>query len=183
MTRLRRLILALALVIPVGLPVQVTAQEQTLGILTLNQERFFNQSAFGVRVLKEIDARSQALTDENHRIEEELKAEEIALTEQRKALEPAAFRELADAFDNKVEDIRAEQARKTNDLNHWAEAEQQRFIDTAYPELLKLANELGALVILDQRTTIITSGRIDVTDRAIERANAVIGDGLEPPKE
>jgi len=155
----------------------VSAQVNGSQILTLDQERFFNQSAFGKRVLQEIEVRSSALTAENRKIEAELTAEELDLTEQRKTLLPAEFRALADAFDKRVELIRTGQAQKADELNSWAESEQNRFVKTAYPSLLDLAKELGALVIIDQRTTIITSGKIDVTDQAIFRADQVIGDG------
>lgn len=155
----------------------VSAQVNGSQILTLDQERFFNQSAFGKRVLREIEARSFVLAAENRKIEAELTAEELDLTEQRKTLLPADFRALADAFDKRVELIRTGQAQKAGELNSWAESEQNRFVKTAYPSLLDLAKELGALVIIDQRTTIITSGKIDVTDQAIFRADQVIGDG------
>ncbi len=151
-------------------------------ILTLNQDRFFKESDFGKRVLHELEQRSADLTEENHRIEEELKAEEQALTEKRKTLPASDFRILADAFDEKVQNIRKQQAQKAVDLSGWTEGEQQVFFKKAFGELLKLATELGADVILDQRTTIISSGRVDVTDRAIARVNSVIGDGTEPAK-
>ncbi|HBN29955.1 MAG TPA: outer membrane chaperone Skp [Rhodobacteraceae bacterium] len=155
------------------------ASAQVIGsqIQTLDQERFFNQSAFGKRVLQEIEQRSVTLATENRKIEAELTAEELALTERRKTLVPAEFRALADAFDKRVELIRTGQAQKANELNVWAETEQERFVEIAYPQLLELAKELGALVIIDQRTTIITSSKIDVTEQAIFRADQVIGDG------
>lgn len=158
------------------------AQAASPGILTLDQARFFNTSAFGQRVVSEFKKRSDILAAENHRIEDDLKVEELALTEQRKTLAVADFRALADEFNVKVETIRAEQSEKTIALNKWAEAEQQRFVDIAYPELLKLATELGAAVILDQRSTIISASQVDVTDQAIERINRTIGDGVQVEK-
>lgn len=185
----RHLICKLAFAALLALPLsafQAVAQVQSGAsnqILTLNQERFFQESLFGRRVLQEIDSRSTRLAAENHRIESELKDEELRLTEQRKTLPAAEFRALADAFDAKVENIRTTQAGKATDLSKFADAEQQRFIDQAYPELLKMATEIGALVILDQRSIIITSGQIDVTERAIFRVDQAIGDGGAPPSE
>jgi len=152
-------------------------------VLTLNQERFFNDSEFGKRVLAEIKTRSSALAAENHRIESELADEEKALTESRKTMTPAEFRPLADAFDAKVVGIRKAQAEKAAALKKWSESEQQRFVDIAYPELLNIANDLGAAVILDQRYTIVTSAGIDVTGFAIQQVNKAIGDGGPAPKE
>jgi len=177
---LRKIIIAAGVALAL-LATPLAAQRIPSKILTLDQSRFFNQSAFGQRVMAEIKTRSARLTAENRRIEDTLKAEELSLTVKRKTLPTADFRVLADAFDAKVERIRTARAKKTVALNKWAETERQRFIDTAYPELLKLANQLGALVILDQRQTIITSSKIDVTAKAIARINETIGDGTAKP--
>jgi Skp family chaperone for outer membrane proteins len=108
-----------------------------------------------------------------------LKIEEQALTDQRASLSPADFRVLADAFDKKVEKIRTEQAQKSLALNNFAEAEQQRFFKLAFPVLVKLANELSAVAILDERSTIIASEQMDITALAVTRVNAAIGDGSD----
>ncbi|MFQ5437867.1 MAG: OmpH family outer membrane protein [Paracoccaceae bacterium] len=162
---------------PSGTLAQTVAQQ----IFTLDQDRFFINSAFGQRVQQEVKARSEALGTENRRLEDELKAEEQALTEQRPTLDPAAFRTLADAFDKKVEATRAGQAKKASDLNAWAESERQRYFKLAFPELVKLFKETGAVAILDQRAAIIFSEQMDLTARAITRIDAVIGDGADAP--
>lgn len=179
---LRRLIFAAlmsAAAVQVG---GVAAQDlQTAGVLTLNQERFFNQSAFGLRVLRELEAKSAALATENRGIEEALTGEEQDLTDKRPSLTPTEFRALADAFDAKVEGIRQAQAQKAVDLNAWLEAEQKRFFEAAFPVLLALASDLGASVILDQRATLIALDRSDITNQAILKIDQAIGDGKPQP--
>jgi Skp family chaperone for outer membrane proteins len=149
-------------------------------VLTLDQDRLFNQSAYGRRVVAEIQNRSDELAAENRRIEQELTAEEQTLTDQRPSLDGAEFRELADAFDAKVERIRREQAQKAVDLNVWIEDQQKRFFDTVFPVLTNLTEELGASIIIDRRFAMIALDRTDVTNLAILKVDQVLGDGSEP---
>ncbi|MBZ0129887.1 MAG: OmpH family outer membrane protein [Rhodobacteraceae bacterium] len=174
------LILALA----AGVADQATAQSiPAQQIYTLDQDRLFGSSAFGMRVLHEIEQRSAAIAQESRQIEAELRDEEQALTDQRASLPAAEFRSLADAFDARVEALRQAQAQKSFDLNAWTEAEQKRFFEAAFPILVTMAEELGALAIFDQRSAIIASDQVDLTDRAIARINAEIGDGTRPAQE
>ena len=77
-------------------------------VLTLDQERLFAQSAYGKRVVAEIEEASRVLAAENREIEARLAAEEKDLTVRRATLTAAEFRPLADGFDAKVTRIRAE---------------------------------------------------------------------------
>ncbi len=147
------------------------------GIYVLSQERLFSESAFGRRVQAEIQRRRRQLAEENDRIAARLEAEELDLTERRPGMDPAAFRELADAFDRKVEEIRTRQARKNADLNAWAEAEQRRFFKAALAQVVALAQELRARMILDDRLVIVSSGQADITSLLIRRVDAELGDG------
>ena len=75
-------------------------------VLTIDSEQLFVQSQFGQKFAQDFEARGKILEAENRRIEAELIAEEKELTERRATLPPAKFRSLADAFDEKVEQIR-----------------------------------------------------------------------------
>lgn len=162
--------LALALLPGAGLaqdPIAVPSP-----ILTIDQERLFEETRLGLRSTREIDAAAEALTDENRRIEEELRAEEVALTERRATMSADEFAGLADAFDAKVQAIRAEQDAKARALaERQEEARQAFFLDVA--EILsEIVREEGAVVILDRRDVFLSADRIDITDRAIARINA-----------
>lgn len=172
--------LTLATGLAAPLQAQIVAAQQ---IYTLDQDRLFGRSAFGARVVQEIEERSAAIAAESRRIEAELRDEEQSLTDQRASLPAAEFRSLADAFDARVEALRESQAQKSFDLNTWTEAEQKRFFEAAFPILVTMAEELGALAIFDQRSVIIASDQVDLTDRAIARIDAELGDGAEPAEE
>lgn len=152
-------------------------------LLTLDQERLFAESAFGRRVAAEIEAASRTLAQENRAIEAELQAEERALTERRPELPAEEFRALADAFDAKAVGFRRAQDAKARALQRRDEAERQAFLRAALPILADLVAELGAVALLDDRAVLLSSEAIDVTDRAIDRIDAEIGEGAElsPP--
>jgi Skp family chaperone for outer membrane proteins len=151
-------------------------------VLTIDPDRLFTGSKFGQRVERDYEDKARQLATENRTKEAELTAEERDLTDRRPKLAPEEFRKLADAFDAKVEGIRASQAAKTSDLDRQREAERQRFLQTALPILGDLVRETGAVAILNTQAIFLAFRGIDITDRAIQRIDEKIGDGaqLEP---
>lgn len=179
--------LATALLLAPGHPASAQPLELSLApILIIDQERLFAESSLGALISAEIEAETQALAEENRRIEQELIAEELDLTERRPDLPAEEFRALADAFDAKVQRFRSEQDAKERALQQRREQEQQDFVNRIGPVLGDLARERGAVAILDRRAVLLAAGRIDVTDEAIERLNALIAteegrEGGPPP--
>lgn len=147
-------------------------------ILTVEPERLFAESAFGRRVTEELERQGADLAAENRRIETELTDEEQRLTEQRETLAPDEFRALADAFDEKVQRIRREQDGKARMLSLRNEEARRAFLAAAQPVLERLMREAGAAVILERGSIFMSAEVIDVTDQAIARIDAEIGDGL-----
>lgn len=148
-------------------------------ILTITSERLFEESAFGMRVAREIEAEGRVLQAENRRIEAELTEEEKQLTEQRPNMEPSEFRELADAFDEKVQVIRTTQDAKARALAQKNEEARVEFLQKARPVLGQLMRETGAGVILERSSVFLSANATDITDIAISRINAAIGDGIQ----
>lgn len=137
----------------------------------------FRQSAFGARLLSEIDARGDALAGENREIEAALTAEERELTEARVELDPAEFRERARVFDEKVRRLRAEQDAKARALADLQEEARATFVRTVSPILSELIGEIGADVLLDRRIVLTARAGVDITDRAIARIDAAVPEG------
>ena len=153
-------------------PIAVSAQEfgvVTSPVLTLDQEALFVESGFADLISAEIERRRALLTEENRRIEVELGAEELALTEKRAEMDPTEFRALADAFDQKVQLLRQEQDAKLVQLQRMRDDERQNFLRRMTPILAEIVRERDALVVIDLRAAIISADAIDVTDVAIER--------------
>jgi Skp family chaperone for outer membrane proteins len=154
---------------------QLPAQSST--VLTISSERLFADSEFGQRVLREIEAEGILLAEENERIVVELSKEEKDLTELRTQVTPEEFRPLAEAFDNKVQTHRDGQRAKLDALSRRSEEAQQLFFETIQPVLIDLLRETGATVIIERSSVFLSSDRTDVTETAIARIDAAIGDG------
>ncbi|MEM7709723.1 MAG: OmpH family outer membrane protein [Pseudomonadota bacterium] len=146
-------------------------------IVVLDQDALFSGSLFGRRVVRDIDAANRELEMENRRIEGELEREERDLTERRTEMEPDAFRELASEFDARVTDIRRTQDAKSRAVQQQFERAQALFLERANPVLIALAQETGALVILDRRIVIAAADQVDMTDLALARIDAALGEG------
>lgn len=147
-------------------------------VLTISSDRLFADSAFGRRVFAEIEAESGALAAENERIVAELSHEEKQLTEMRSNLSPEEFRPLAEAFDKKVQSHRDGQRAKLEALSRRSEEAQAMFFERAQPILIDLLRESGASVIIERANVFLSSDASDITEVAIRRINAAIGDGL-----
>lgn len=150
-------------------------------VLTLDQERFFNDTLWGKRVLDELKAASAALAAENRRIEAELAAEEKNLTERRPNMTAEEFRKAADDFDARVVGIRGAQDAKSRALNTRSEAERQDFFKLVLPVISDVLRERGAVVILDSRAIFVASGAIDITDTLVAEIDRRIGAGPAAP--
>ena len=175
---LRRVLVALILTL--SLVPLAHAQVVQSPILTIDSERLYRDSAFGQRVLREIEARTRALTEENQKLEAELEAEEQALTEQRDSLTPEEFRALADAFDARVQSIRRERDARNQENIELLDENQERFLRAALPVLEAIMRDVGAAVVLEVRSVFVSANAIDITDRAIAEINAAVGDGTTP---
>lgn len=163
-------------------PNSVLAQQvgaPSSSILTISSDRLFVDSAFGRRVAGELEARSAVLSAENRRIEAELEAEEQDLTERRSEMEAEAFRVLADAFDQKVQQIRSEQEAKNRELSVFREGARIEFLNAAAPILEAVMRESGAAIILERSSVFLSANATDITDLAIERIDLILGDGAQ----
>lgn len=149
-------------------------------VLTIDSDRLFKNSAFGKRVLADFEAAGRQLEAENSQIESDLQTEERALTEQRPSMTPEEFRQLADAFDAKVEQIRREQNAKLRVLTQRRENAQRVFFAAATPVLETVMARAGAAVIVESRSVFMSAGAVDVTQTAITALDAEIGDGVIP---
>lgn len=144
---------------------------------TLDQEALFGQSLFGKRVQADLARDSDTLSAENRRIEAELTAEELELTERRPGLPSTDFSVLAKTFDDKVKNIRSEQDRKAQSLQKHLEIERQNFLGQVGPVLTDLMRRLGVLALLDRNAILLAVDEIDITDEAIAAVDAKVGAG------
>ncbi|SIS78915.1 periplasmic chaperone for outer membrane proteins Skp [Roseivivax lentus] len=162
-------------------PAQSEAPRQIVRspILTLESERLFVDSALGQRLIAEIEAAGQALSAENRRIETELTEEERRLTALRAETAPAEFRDLADAFDDRVQALRQSQDAKARELANRGDRVRRDFFNAVQPVLTEILREAGAALIIERANVLLSANAIDITDLAIARVDARIGDGAD----
>lgn len=163
-------------------PAPLLAQEQTepamrSEILVIDPNKLFANTMFGKRISAEIEQEGQQLANENRALEQQLRDEEKALTDQRPVMDPAAFRDAADAFDARVQAIRRERAEKARALEEKRANAEQRFLSTAQGILIELVNERGGTMLLDIRSVLLRDEDIDITNDAVARIDATLGTG------
>ncbi|MCZ4260194.1 OmpH family outer membrane protein [Limimaricola sp. G21655-S1] len=147
------------------------------GIVVLDTDRLFSESLFGRRLAADLQAQTEALVEENRRIEAELTAEEQDLTRRRPSMTPEAFRAEAEAFDARVQKIRRERDAKERALQQEAASGREIFLAAAGPALGQVMLERGASIILDRRAVFLSTSAVDVTDAALAAVDAAIGNG------
>lgn len=152
-----------------------------LVLRSIDEERLFRGSQFGQRVLGEIDVASRALEEENAALLAELTAREEELTNLRDALSPEEFRAQAQAFDQRAEMIRQEQAQKLARFAQFEESERRRFFSETGTILQQVLKDQGAQILIAAGAVIIGLPEMDMTSAAITAIDAAIGDGGAPP--
>jgi Skp family chaperone for outer membrane proteins len=171
----------LALAVWLAAPVFAQTAEVRPSILTLDQDALFAGSKFGQALTRAIEAEAEALKAENRDIDTRLEAEERALTQRRATMAPAEFRPLAEAFDQKVEALRAAQDAKARAFAQKRDEGQSRFIQMVGPILGDYMVQQGAFAIVNQAAIVVSLGTIDITDEVIAAVDAQLGDGSSLP--
>ncbi|MFO7806034.1 MAG: OmpH family outer membrane protein [Paracoccaceae bacterium] len=162
------------------LPAPVSAQqvapdappEAAASVLIIDRDRLYNDSRRGQAIEASIQSDALALQAENDRIQAQLIEEERSLTERRPDMSMSAFRAEAEAFDEKVQDIRAAQDSKLAELEQRSQAQRDQFFNDVREVVGQLMLDRGGVVILDRRLVYLASGAVDVTSDAIARIDA-----------
>lgn len=146
-------------------------------VLTIEADRLFAATQFGQRLAADLEVRGTRLAAENRRIESELAEEESKLTSLRPSTDPQDFREMADAFDVRVQQVRAQQDDKARTLAALSEQAQRGFLTSIAPILEQMMNERGASVVLDRRAVFLSADASDITAEAIARIDTELSEG------
>lgn len=169
---------ALALVGPAG---PGRAQEAARSpILVVDTDNVLANSTYGAGVEDRFNAAAETLVAENDRIEQQLIAEERALTEERATLPADLFRQRAEAFDQKVTRIRAEQDAKARDVQAIRDTGRDELIRKMTQVLAQIARERGAVIVLERGQVFLSADSIDVTAEVVGRLNSDPGEGATP---
>lgn len=154
-----------------------TVGQAAAQIVTIDRQRLFSETQYGRRIRETSEEERVRLATETRKAEELLLQEERQLTQQKATLAPDAFRELAKAFDAKVQALRDEGSAREQMFVRLFDNEQAAFFEQIGPILGQLVREMGAVMIIDRRAVLLAAKNIDITDEAIARIDTVLGDG------
>ena len=161
---------------PAAQPGQRTSEPKLVfPVLVFDRARVLNQSQVGAALEAEIDDARAALLTENDQIYADLEAEEQEISDAKPTMTEADFRARAQAFDEKVTQVRQRQDEKAGEIqtlydDGLAEIEQQ--MNTI---LAQIARDLGAVVVFERNQVYLMNGAIDISRIAIEKLDAQEG--------
>lgn len=156
-------------------------QAVAMGVLVLDVDQAYGASAWGRRAQGDLEAAAREIEAENVRLEDQLTAEEQALTAERDSLPPAEFRARAEAFDIRAQNIRRERRQVAVDLGSRAQADRNAFLEATLPVIAAIMQERNAGVVLDRRQTLAAINAVDITEELVLRMDETIGDGGSLP--
>jgi Skp family chaperone for outer membrane proteins len=161
----------------VALP--AAAQEVTPQILVFDMNRIYFETLYGRRIAEDLNQAAIVVQAENDQIVATLTEEESSLTVRRPTMTPEDFRAAADAFDAKVQEVRRARDAKNVELQA-ANAEQRAtFEDRVQGIIANVMLERGAVIVLEQRSVVMSVRAANITDDVIVRADAELGDGTQ----
>jgi Skp family chaperone for outer membrane proteins len=161
------------------LALPASAQQASPPILIIDSERLFIETLYGQQLASQLAEQAAELQAENDRIVESLTLEERSLTIRRPEMTPEAFREEADAFDSKVQDVRRVRDAKNVDLQVAQAAARSRFEQRVQGIVANIMLERGSVLVMEQRNVVLSVRAANITDDAIVRIDAELGTGAE----
>jgi len=166
-------ILSLLLVLPAA------AQEVRPQVLIIDSERLYLESDYGKRVADDLAARAAEIQAENDRIVESLTQEERSLTVRRPDMTPEEFRAESEAFDQKVQEVRRVRDAKNLEFQQINAEARAAFEESVQGIIANIMLERGAVLVMEQRSVLLSIRSANITDAAIARVNEELGDGTD----
>ena len=160
------------------LSMPVMAQQANPSVLVIDSERLFFETEYGQRLSADIAAKAADLQAENDQIVATLTQEEQSLTARRPTMSPEEFAAEAEAFDTKVQEVRRVRDAKNVELQVATAGARAEFEEQVQNIIASIMFDRGASMILEQRNVVLSVRAINITEDAIARIDAELGDGL-----
>ncbi|WP_106744300.1 OmpH family outer membrane protein [Yoonia maritima] len=161
------------------LAIPAAAQDGAPQILIIDSDRIYYETLYGRRIAADLNAAIQAVQAENEQIVATLTEEERSLTLRRPDMTPEEFRAEADAFDVKVEEVRRVRDAKNIELQTENAEQRTVFEDRVQGVIANLMIERGAVIVMEQRSVVMSVREANITDDVIVRVDAELGDGTQ----
>lgn len=153
------------------------AQQTSPSVLIIDSDRLYTETLYGRRIEADLAAQVAEVQAENDAIAQTLREEERSLTERRPNMTTEAFREEADAFDTKVQEVRRARDAKAAELQAMRTDARARFEERVQGIVANIMLERKAAIVLEQRNVVLSVRAANITDDVIVRVDARLGDG------
>ncbi len=166
-----------ALLVWMLLALPVSAQQTSPPVLIVDSERLFVETLYGQRIARDLAQMAEELQAENDRIVETLTLEERSLTVRRPDMPIEEFRIESEAFDQKVQEVRRVRDAKNVELQVATAEARSQFEQQVQGIVANIMLERGATMVMEQRNVVLSVRAANITDDAIVRIDAQLGDG------
>ena len=159
---------------------QAGAQEVSRpSVLIVDSDRLYTETLYGLQIEADLLALQAEFQAENDAIADTLRREELDLTARRPDMSPEAFRAEAEAFDQKVQEVRRARDAKNGELLAARADARARFEERVQGIVAGIMLERGAAVVLEQRNVVLSVRSANITDDVIVRVDAQLGTGRQ----
>ena len=170
----RALVLMLALLCAAPVAAQQQDADPAVTVLVVDMQRIKSDTAAGRDMLNKTVEIRKRIQDAIAARAESLREEEQRLAEERDSLDPADFRERVRAFEQQVFANREFSERESRRLQLVLSRASALLTERATLVLAAIMREREAELLLDATQIVLSADRLDITNEAIRRLDAVM---------
>ena len=157
-----------------ALPAPATSQERPLVIVIVDFQRIVRESVAAATVREQIDQLRTAYQGEFARIEEQLRAAEAELTDQRPVLPDEEFLRRRREFELQVTEAQRQAQYRRAELDRALDDAMNRIRSSLLDVIASIAERQRANVVLDRANVVMLDQELDFTDEALAELDAVL---------
>lgn len=160
---------------------QSTEAVQTLPVAIVDMKAVRQKSSAIVSIREQITKYRSGFQAQISQEEEELRSANQELARQRTLLSAEAFAEERKKFETRLGDVQRlvqKRRQELDQLRDSAMAEVQALLNAIITEI---ANERGAILVLQRSQTVLAARQLEITDVVIERLNQKLPNVVVPP--
>ena len=156
------------------LPVAASSQERPLVIVIVDFQRIVRESVAASTVREQIDELRTAYQGEFARIEEQLRAAEAELTDQRPVLPDEEFLRRRREFELQVTEAQRQAQYRRAELDRALDDAMNQIRSSLLDVIASIAERQRANVVLDRANVVMLDQELDFTDQALAELNAAL---------
>ena len=148
-----------------------TSQLEPTPIIVVDVQQIMREAAAVVAIQEQIDVYRQTYQEEFGRVEQDLRAAEAQLAEDREHLPQEEFIQLRREFERTVVDLQREAQQRRSALDGALNDGMTEVRAALIEVITEIAREQGARMVLDRSNVVIVDSVLDFSDEALARLN------------